>query len=156
VPAGGDIIYASDVTLPPPQQAASSADENNAANSTPAAGAVVVGVAFVAPPSGRVEVSIYGMFRLNTPATAIAYVGAQVRAGATVNAGTLVLDPSSDPGCKVAASGALNQWASGTASVILTGLTPGADYNVTAVHWVTGSSPTMNVISRRVAAVPLA
>lgn len=156
MPAGGDIIYASDVTLPAAVQAQSSVDENNYGSAVPGAGAQVVGVSFTGPPSGRAEMSIYGMIRLNTPATAIAFLGVQLRTGLTLNAGTVVFDPSSDPGCKIAVSGALNQWGAGTASVILTNLTPGDPYNAVSVHWVTGASQTMNVISRRVSVTPLA
>jgi hypothetical protein len=135
---------------------ASNGDNNGSPTSVTTStnnGSTVAGVAFVAPPSGRVM--IHGNFVFQRGAgTGQLYMGPQVRTGTTVGSGTVVYNPTSDPGAKVGGSGG-DVYAGGV-SVLVTGLTPGSNYNVSAVFFaISPSSLTINYFSRQVIAQPV-
>lgn len=94
-------------------------------STTPNNGGSPLGVSFVAPPSGRVFVYASGALQVVSGQVAM---GPQVRAGSTIGSGSVVYDPSADPGCKFGSSVA--QTLNGYCGALVTGLTPGAAYNV--------------------------
>lgn len=161
MPQGGDIVYASDINslvVPPPQQMAEPTNQSNFTNLTPSAGAQICGVAFTAPPSGRVLVQVEASLLLTAgTGGAYAYAGGFVRTGATLGTGGTIHDPSQgEPAGRVSAGSGLNANVMAGASIMHTGLTPGTVYNVVVVTWVQGGSGgTYTVISRAVLAVPL-
>jgi hypothetical protein len=87
------------------------------------------GVAFVAPPSGRVTVTCKAA-AFNDTANSYAVLDFQVRLGSTVNAGTIFRNVSEDT-AGVIRSGTANQQGTIVASDLISGLTPGVVYNVT-------------------------
>jgi hypothetical protein len=93
------------------------------------AGTATAGVAFIAPPSGRVLVLCKSAASNNT-AGDYSVMDFQVRQGATINSGTVVRATNENTAGVFQSSTANNQ---GTivASDLVTGLTPGAAYNVT-------------------------
>lgn len=86
-----------------------------------------MGVAFVAPTSGKVLI-IWTAGMSNSSPPNISQISPQVRQGAVVNTGTVVLAAD-------AARSTLTTTSSRHAgNYVLTGLTPGASYNVTMTH----------------------
>lgn len=131
--------------------------DNNAAPKTvstsTAKGDTTCGVAFVAPPSGNVQVFFDGVFQ-RAAGTGQLYMGPEVKTGSTVGSGTVVFAPTADPGAKVGTSG--SDLIAGSCQKLITGLTAGSSYNVCAVYFaVSPSSMTMNYFSRRVTVIPL-
>jgi hypothetical protein len=105
---------------------------------TALAGGDILGAAFVAPASGAVEITVQGWLScFSATLGRRTFMSPQVREGSTVNAGTIV-EAASDE------FGAVSQNATTSAfdykyvhySRVVTGLTPGADYNVTVMHRV--------------------
>lgn len=133
-----------------------SSDNNASAlatTGTPQVGTTTCGGTFVAPPSGKVMVTFNGVFQAGS-GTGQLYMGPQVREGSSGLTGTVVFNPSTDPGAKVGTSG--TAVIAGGCSRLVTGLTPGATYHVAANFWnVSGSGPlTINYFSRSVAVYP--
>lgn len=94
-----------------------------------------MGIAFVAPTSGKVLVIWTAGMSNNTPPQ-ISQIGFQIRAGSTVNSGTVFMAAD-------AARSTLTIYSSRHAgNYMVTGLTPGATYNVTMMHrsFTTGTS----------------
>lgn len=158
MPNAGDIVVPEHVTYPTPVQD-SSPDNNSAGTAvttTPSNGSTVCGASFVAPESGRVLVSFNGSFTIHsTGGTGQVHMGPQVREGSTVGSGTVVYNPSGDPGCKTGSSLA-QTWSSGC-SAMVDGLTAGDTYNVAAVFFTpdASGSPKIQYFSRQVSAIPL-
>jgi hypothetical protein len=131
----------------------------NAANSatfsniTPSVLTPTVGTAFVAPPSGNVLV-VGGVYVRNRNATYTTYGGIRVKTGSTLDAGTVVYDPSIEPNGKVTVGFVVSQLESSVVFT-LTGLTPGASYNACAVGWVDNAAGTGDIYSRRISIVNL-
>jgi hypothetical protein len=155
VAAGGDVVDISDVNLP------NSVQDSNGDNATgvtvtttPQNGATICGEAFTAPASGRVLIWFSGTFSTLVSGTGQHQMGPQVRSGATVGSGTVVFDPSVDPGCKVGSS--VGQTLSAGCSILVEGLTAGSSYNVCATYFgaTLGGTPTMSYFSRQVGAMP--
>lgn len=137
-----------------PSQADSSA--NNASPKTvstsTAKGDTTCGLAFTAPPSGRVMLAFNGVCEI-VAGTGRLFMGPELKTGATIGSGTVTFDPTSDPGCKIG-SGDTEVFAGGCTRLV-TGLTPGSSYNVCAVYWAESpASMTMNYYSRSVAVYP--
>lgn len=86
-----------------------------------------LGLAFTAPASGSVTIVVGGFVRSNS--TTAAYISWRLRTGATIGSGTLLYD--------TATSRAFGNYSSnlvaGERSSIVSGLTPGASYNVRGV-----------------------
>lgn len=116
---------------------------------TPNNGSTTCGVAFRAPASGVVHVGCNVHFQMTTAGQANA--GPQVREGSTVGSGTVFFDPSADPGSKVNTN--QQQLIAGDASATITGLTPGAMYNVCATVWASGGG-TILYFARRAWVIP--
>lgn len=120
---------------------------------TPSAHSPVVGTTFVAPPSGRVLVIGHVHVR-NRTAGGASYGGVQVRTGGTLDAGTIIYNPSIEPNSKLAVQGFVGQ-VECTTSFTLTGLTPGATYNAVVCGWVDAVTTSGDLYVRRVDVVGL-
>lgn len=157
MPAGGDIIYASDGTLPAAVQVADGTNLTGINVAGPIAGSPVVGVVFTAPPSGRVRAAVTGTLAATAGTGQInGLLAVQVRTGAVIGAGTLVHDGfAADPGARVVFIGPINGGVCGSAAMMVSGLTPGAQYNAQTVHGVLGTSAAMTVYNRAVTVDPL-
>lgn len=154
MPAGGDVILASDVATTTPVSASDVADLT-ITNTTAAPGSPVVGVVFTAPPSGRVRLHVSSGMRITTPATGQGYLAVQVRTGTTIGSGTLAYDGNTEPGCRCFWSpGTVNGFAQLHASAIVEGLAAGAQYNAQLVHFVQAGT-TAVLMYRRVEVDPL-
>jgi hypothetical protein len=150
--AAGQIVTADDL---PSGSVENSSPDNSAAGvvvtTTPQNGATICGVAFVAPPSGKVRVHGSFVFQL---AGGQVYMAPMVRNGSVVGSGTAVFTPSDDQGCKVG-SNVAGIYAGGC-SKLVDGLTPGASYNVAATFFTPAAgSTTIQYFSRTVGADPL-
>jgi hypothetical protein len=102
---------------------------------TYAPGGTVLGTAFTAPATGKVYITVGGRIRLETNNNTM-YLSFEVRAGATVGSGTVVL--AADNGRAVAVggngTGVTYLFAGSSRRWLLTGLTPGSSYNVRTMH----------------------
>lgn len=90
---------------------------------TLAGGGVGCGLAFVAPPSGKVL--IHNEMQLNIATSGFAFCSINVKTGAVIGSGTDVIAPSDDE----AVTNDVTARRFGVARLV-TGLTPGASYNV--------------------------
>lgn len=116
-------------------------------------GETVAGGTFVAPPSGRVEVSMNATWNMASGSAGNRLrLGPCIRRGATIGSGTVDFTPDSDPGTMVMS--AISGTFAGGVSDIVTGLTPGTTYNATVVCWVDAGS-SMNYFGRQISVVPL-
>jgi hypothetical protein len=99
------------------------------------AGSPSVGTTFVAPPTGKVYVTMGGRIQL-TAANNSVYLSAEIRTGGTVGSGTVVQAASSahSLGCGGNATGMTYVRAAGSHRYLLTGLTPGDTYNARTMH----------------------
>lgn len=110
-------------------------------NTSGASGTDVVGVSFVAPPSGSVMISIGGVIWISSN-TFRAILGWELRTGSVVGSGTLVTGPD----YRYAIIAGRSVTTSGPNDIAATrrrkwsGLTPGSAYNVVAKHWVSGGT----------------
>lgn len=109
-----------------------------------AQGTPVVSIVFVAPPSGRVFITVSGSIAqtANGNETRLSY---ELLTGAVVGSGTTVAGPSTLRG--IMCGRAVN---SGAAAVLsasyrrpVSGLTPGASYNLRTMHSVSGGTGTV-------------
>jgi hypothetical protein len=97
-------------------------------------GAATCAVVFIAPSSGRVEIA--NTMQLWTTVSGNAYCTVEVRTGDKIGSGTVVLS-ASDNNALVATT--TNPFRGGVITVV-TGLTPGAAYNVRQVFRTSTSS----------------
>lgn len=139
-----------------PTSASSTTDEISFNNTTFAAGTTTVGIAFVAPPSGIVFVTISAILSqaINTFAT---FVSVEVKTGGTIGSGTLVGSAAnSDRGLTVGR--AINTSApallQASRRCLYTGLTNGATYNARIMHCVDSASGTGSIFFREVIIEP--
>jgi hypothetical protein len=128
---------------------------------TYAPSAVVVGVAFVAPPSGRVLVHLHGRLRIVAIANAFVqgFCAVAIRTGATIGSGTAV-DSTPDDDRALEVQNATNVTGSQgrfAASCVfpLSGLTPGSDYNAQAEQRVSGAGHELDLTYRAVTIQPV-
>lgn len=130
------------------------------ANDTTGSGTYVPGTthgtAFVAPPSGKVEVVVSGWLGSNavlvsTGVNPRSYMSTYVRAGSTVGSGADVLTPSDDRAAAYfnASSTAGTKYSWVQLSHLVTGLTPGNTYNVVSVFRDNGGGAAAAVNKRR-------
>lgn len=125
-----------------PVQTSTTTDEINFTNTTFGPGLTTVGVAFVAPPSGIVFITMSVIVSQNINGQAT-FVSSEVKTGSTVGSGTLVGSAAnSDRGITVGR--AINSGAvallQASRRVMYTGLTAGASYNVRMMQCVDGGS----------------
>ncbi len=109
-------------------------------NTSAAPGSPVVGTTFVAPASGVVEVTVGTAAQSDSNGTSIV-VSYEVRTGGTIGTGTVVLGAAFNRAVRSSAAvitGAA-AFSGGTHARVLSGLTPGATYNVRTMHWVSGA-----------------
>jgi hypothetical protein len=95
------------------------------------------GVAFIAPPSGTVLVSVKAAAS-NATANDYALLDFQVRQGTTINSGTVVR-ATNDNTAGIIRSGTAGLQATIVGSDVVTGLTPGSAYNVTLAYRASGT-----------------
>lgn len=100
-------------------------------------GAAACGIAFVAPPSGKVLIH-NGCGIVNSAGGALTFCGIYVRTGSSIGAGSDVLVPSNSDAVQHPGT---SDFRSGVAKP-LSGLTPGASYNVIQVFRVSSGTGT--------------
>lgn len=98
------------------------------------------GAAFVAPTTGRVLIGWSGQMANNTAASACE-LSPYIREGSTVGAGTAFLASVIDNKIRLVSSAA-NSINHAGMTMVVEGLTPGADYNVRLDHRVSGNTGT--------------
>ena len=106
-----------------------------------------IGLAFTAPPSGIVLIQVFGTLQATSAgATALSWV---LKTGATINSGTVVTSANEDHGIALNADvvGDATYITAGSVLYYQSGLTSGAQYNLTFAHY--NSDPTTRVIQRR-------
>lgn len=131
--------------------------DNNASpisvTTSTAKGTTTCGGTFVAPPSGSVMVTFNGVFQA-AAGTGWCLMGAEIRSGSTVGSGTVAWTPTTDVGGKCGTNS--TDLFAGGCTRLVTGLTPGATYNVTAVFFAVGPSGlTISYFARSVAVYPV-
>lgn len=102
------------------------------ASSAPDNGA---GLAFTAPSSGRVKVTVGGMCKAHA-AGAIAYVSFEIRSGSTLRSGTTIVPTNI---VQAVPNYDSSNWAGGSRVRLITGLSPGAAYNVYTTCYSAGA-----------------
>lgn len=116
-------------------------------------------IVFTAPPSGVVLVSLYNFVQLETSSTALraVYGSFEVRSGNVVGSGTVILAANVIRAISCRCNGAGTQ-VSTAASLLspVTGLTPGAEYNVRTLGAVsaTGGLTLANSAHRSLTVIP--
>jgi hypothetical protein len=123
-------------------------------SAVPTLGAPVCGISFIAPPSGVITYAIDTDFEVTT-AAAGGYLIAfgELRTGSTVGAGTLVSSGNVAPfGPRRLIGAVVARDQGGTAPFPVSGLTPGAAYNVAVKHYQTAGTGRIN--SRGVIVTP--
>jgi hypothetical protein len=117
------------------------------------AGSPVVGVAFVAPPSGRVFVTVTGYLSstVNGRRGLMCY---EIRSGSSIGSGSVISAASDDRGVNgsAAVTSGGTSFFNASARVMHTGLTPGASYNARTMHATTGGATTIH--NRRILVEP--
>ena len=131
-------------SLPAPTQASDFTSLTGVTSTSYTNGSPVCGTTFVAPPSGRVIITVSGAISISNNGERI-FLSYDVRAGSTIGSGTLVAG-AADLSALIAGS-AVNSgaaaWASSSHRRLLTGLTAGSTYNVFTRHRVSGGSGTV-------------
>ncbi len=116
-----------------------------------------VGLTFIAPPSGRVSVTVEGNIQTGgqTQAHFLSYF---MKTGATIGSGTTFLSPigarSAINGPNAALAAGERSWAKSSQTSLITGLTAGSTYNVYFVS-TNEESATLNVSFRRLTVIPI-
>lgn len=108
----------------------------NSTSYTSLGGANTLGVAFVAPRSGAVKITVEGWLAANSATVGRRTLMAlQVREGSTVDAGSVV-EAANDDNAALAQNSVASVFDYRYVTFVHTvsGLTPGADYNVTVMH----------------------
>lgn len=119
----------------------------NTASVTYTATGTICGVAFVAPPNGKVWVHWNCEMQSDTD-NAFCLAGWRIRTGSTVNSGTTVVDVNEDRRLTYRRGIGAAVTAGYGSSHLVTGLTPGKKYNIVHLVRVTAGTGTFN--ARRV------
>lgn len=100
-----------------------------------AAGSTVLGTAFTAPATGKVYITVGGRIRLDTNNNTM-YLGFEVRTGAIIGSGTVVMAADNARTVAVGGNGTgiTYLFAGSSRRLLITGLTPGSSYNVRTMH----------------------
>jgi lysophospholipase L1-like esterase len=109
------------------------------------------GVVFVAPPSGKVVLTISAWMVSGAAGTAI-YVSPNILTGTTIGSGTTVLAPASANGL----SNNNAQYIAASTRIVVTGLTPGASYNAFPSIRSSGTASTQTTANHRIIVEPQA
>lgn len=109
----------------------------------------ICGTAFVAPTSGTVLVAL----RTQMQNSGVNYSGAsfEVREGSTVGSGTVFLAGDDERAMSTTSTSGEGQGITDYVS----GLTPGATYNVSIVHRTTNGASTLTTLRRAISVIPL-
>ena len=142
--AAGNIIYASDLLMTQVSNADTTARTTTSTSfTTTLSPAQICGVAFTAPPSGKVVIA-WGCGVQHSVATNLAVCSFAIRVGSTVGSGASF--QASDDGRAITSSSYMRDGATSDVS----GLTPGSVYNVALEHRVatagTGAFSNRNVV----------
>lgn len=141
------------VTAIEPGDAIPAADEETTevttASTTFVINASVCGQTFTAPLSGRVVV-MWGCVVRATAGTGFGVASYEMRTGSTIGSGTVVVSPSLDRGAQ---NSGVTTVASSTFHIV-TGLTPGDDYNVQLMY-VSQTGTTSGFARRRILVIPI-
>lgn len=129
---------------------ASTTNTTTSTSATPVPGSTVVGVTFVAPPSGRVLITAPMIINASV-AAGNGSAGFMVKTGGSIGSGTTVYDCGTEPQAKMAQNGYIGALA-GTVCDVVEGLTPGATYNAYCAHW-TGSG-NISFFSQKITVLP--
>jgi hypothetical protein len=155
VPKAGQIIRAAD--FDGFAWDADSADELNFNSTSFTLGSTTVGTAFVAPTSGSVVINWGARANLNINTALQIRVSAEVRTGSTVGSGTVVA--AANDGWAIEVGQSTNNRLGTNRARPVTGLTPGATYNVSLWHKnaasVVGGSQAGSIFDRDVFVVPV-
>lgn len=141
----GTVVTGTDATI------AVEASENTSQGPTStsfAAGSPVCGVAFDAPITGRCVIYWSAVLDNNT-VNQDTVLSIEVRAGATIGSGTVLLSPQD----QIALINESTNELRGSMFYPIDDLDPGLNYNVRLMHRVTGGTGTVN--NRRVNVIPL-
>jgi hypothetical protein len=106
------------------------------------------GVAFVAPPSGIVQIA-YGAFQAHSAAAGFSITSPQIAAGSSVGAGAVFYAANDDECVQVTGTNGFNQGS----AFRLSGLTAGSAYNVALYTRVSGATGSLR--RRRVMVAPI-
>ena len=114
---------------------------NPVSNTTYAAGSPVCGTTFVAPPTGKVYVTVSGEIR-GSASNSFARLSFEIRAGGSVGAGTVHTAAADNRAIIGGQFGvAITDFRhGGSRECLITGLTPGATYNVRTMHVLNAGS----------------
>lgn len=144
-----------------PNQVTESTDLTGITSTSFIAGSPVCGLVFVAPPSGKVWVKVYGFLTVTLGANSLGRgeLGWELREGSVIGSGSVVVAASTNLERLISAAvgsttGLINQ-ASGGDAYLVTGLTPGADYNVRTMHRTNNAVHVVVVSERRLSVEPV-
>ena len=127
----------------------------NLTNTTYAAGAPEVGVTFVAPPTGRVLITVGGGVRNNAANSDRVFLAPEVFEGSDATTGSQVLAPSVAPyGCGSGGGFATDDFRYLCRTVMLEDLTPGGTHYVRIVHETSAGSGTADISAREITVAP--
>jgi len=126
-----------------PVQVSELTDQTPVTSTTFIAGSPVCGTAFTAPATGKVYITVSGHLQGNN-AGSYCYLGFEVRNGAVVGSGTVVTAADQDVAVAAGQSAAAIARTGGSREALITGLTPGASYNVQTMHKVIGTQGTVH------------
>lgn len=142
----GDIIYAPGNSNDP-VTTNQTADILLDANTSFAPGTSTCSTTFVAPDSGSIYVTVAGHIEQNTSG-GFAYMSYEIRTGAVVGSGSVVQAAVTDYGVGIGgiATALTADRISASREKLITGLTPGATYNIRTMHQTT--SGTLDVFYR--------
>lgn len=147
MPTAGQIIRA--VDFPESKSVDQGADEIGFASTTYAPGASACGVTFIAPTSGRVQVSWFARYESNS--TNFTFISAAVRTGGVIGSGTSVAVASDGVAIETAAGTDVNQQY--PMYRMVTGLSAGSTYNAQIEMKV--SANTSDIFDRNITVIPL-
>lgn len=130
MPVAGQIIRAAD--FGGYASVENTTDETNFNSTAFTLGATTVGLTFIAPTSGGVIVLWNARANLNSATGVRVVVSAEVRSGSTIGSGTVMAAAGDDQAVELGQ--AANTRVGAASHRVVTGLTPGAVYNVALWH----------------------
>ena len=152
MPRAGQIIRAADFDVFASDS--DSADETGFNSTSFTLGSTTVGTAFVAPTSGSVVIHWGARALLNVNTALQIRVSAEVRTGSTVGSGTVIA--AANDGWSLEIGNATNNRIGANRARPVTGLTPGATYNVSLWHKnATGVASAGTIFDRDCFVVPV-
>jgi hypothetical protein len=117
-------------------------------------GGTACGVAFTAPPSGKVLIHFKGRLS-NNSASGWSFMAPAVRTGTTVGSGTSVLAASDENAVSFEQHATVGERMDIGATCLVTGLTAGASYNAMLEYKANGATGTSSFTSRKIIVQPV-